>query len=639
MAAERRLAAIVFTDIVGYTALSQQDEPAALRLLQEQDRLVQGLLQIHRGRKVKSIGDGLLLEFPDALDALACAVDLQRHLHERNARMAGPPLRVRVGVHVGDVEGVGGDILGDAVNIAARIMPVAEPGGVCVSAAVREQVWNKVPERLEALPPKALKGLRLPMDLYRVVLPLTVGEPSPAATRRAGLAVLPFANISPDPKDEYFADGLTEELITALSHMRDLRVIARTSVMQYKAASKPVSQIGTELGVASVLEGSVRKAGNRLRITAQLIDVGSEGHVWAETYDRDLDDVFAVQADISKRVAEALKIGLRAAAEAHLESRSAVRSDSYMAYLRGRSLMHDLSRPSIEEARKQFELAISLDPKNAAAYAGLADAVRWRGSWEDAVPGGDWDREARRSVARAVELDPDLPEAHASLGLSHWDDWEWTAAEKEFELALALNPSHSLAHHWFGLFLEDLGRADEALAEFTLAEAADPLWPLNLSDLAALLTWLGQPKAAQSRMEKIAELEPDGFRYHSCLAHYHFSRSDRANCAKELRRCSELLSDPLLQQQYLALYHVFAGEPDRARAILLRAETTPGIQGYSAIAWVYAILGDLDGCFRWLEIGLQHRLLSIGMYRLFPGTAHVRADPRFGELLRRMNLG
>jgi len=239
--AERRLAAIVFTDIEGYTALSQRDEPAALRLVQEQDRLGQALVQIHHGRKVKSTGDGLMLEFPDALDAVACAVDLQRHVHERNARVGGAPLRVRVGIHVGDVQGVGKDILGDAVNIAARIEPVAEPGGICISGAVREQVWNKTSEKLEKLPPRALKGVQLPVDLYRVVLPWVVGEPTPPTVVRTGLAVLPFGNISPDPKDEYIADGLTEELITALSHIQGLRVIARTSVMQYKAASKPVS--------------------------------------------------------------------------------------------------------------------------------------------------------------------------------------------------------------------------------------------------------------------------------------------------------------------------------------------------------------------------------------------------------------
>ena len=640
MAAERRLAAIVFTDLVGYTSLSQQDEAAALRLVQEHERLAEALLQIHHGRRVKSTGDGLLLEFPNALDAVACSVDLQRHLHERNASIGGAPLRVRVGVHVGDVQGVGQDILGDAVNIAARIEPVAEPGGICISGAVREQVWNKTSERLEKLPPRALKGVQLPVELYRVVLPWAVGEPAPVAPARAGLAVLPFGNISPDPKDEYIADGLTEELITALSHIQGLRVIARTSVMQYRSASKPVSQVGAELGVASVLEGSVRKAGNRLRITAQLIDVDSQGHVWADTYDRELDDVFAVQADIAQRVAEALKIGLRAAAETRPEAKpAAVRSDSYLAYLRGRTLMHDPSRPSIEGARKQFELAISLDPRNAAAHAGLADAVRTRGSWEDAEPGGSWDDETRRLIARAIELDPGLPEAHASLGLMHWDDWEWGAAEKELKLAVALNPSYSLAHRWLASVLEDSGRADEALSEFTLAAEADPFWTANLADLAILLSWLARPEEALARIQKIAELEPHSFRYYSTLSHYHYARADFSSCAKSLQRCSEVASDPRLGQLYLALSHVIAGNTERARALLQDIEATVQAYWYPTVAWTYALMGDLEACFRWLDAAFRHRLLSfIGGFRLFSGMAPVRADPRFGELLQKIGL-
>ena len=514
----------------------------------------------------------------------------------------------------------------------------AEAGGICISGAVHEQVWNKITERLEKLPPKELKGLRTPTDLYRVVLPWAAnGRPS-ASPARTGLAVLPFANISPDPKDEYFAEGLTEELITVLSRLQDLRVIARTSVLLYKSPSKPVSQIGAELGVASVLEGSVRKAGNRLRITAQLIDVGSQGHIWADTYDRELDDVFAVQADIAKQVAEALKIGLRAATGTDFGSRPAVRSDSYLAYLKGRALMHDLERASIEGARKQFELAISLDPRNAAAHAGLADALRWRGLWEEVLPGGAWDREGRRLLARAIELDPSLPEAHASLGLVHWDDWKWAAAEEEFRWALALNPSYSFAHNWLGRLLADLGRGDEALAEYTLAEGADPLWPLNLGALANLLVWRGRPEEALTRIRKLAERAPDSFPYHASLSFYHFSRSDLAACVGDLRRLSEVAYHPSLKSLLLALHHEMAGEKEQARALMQRIEEAPPAHSYGSIAWVYAHMGDLDACFRWLETGFQHQLLDLGDFRLCPNVAHVRADPRFGELLRKMNL-
>jgi serine/threonine-protein kinase len=295
--------------------------------------------------------------------------------------------------------------------------------------------------------------------------------------------------------------------------------------------------------------------------------------------------------------------------------------------------MHDYSRASTEGARRQFELAISLDPKNAAAHAGLADATRWRGSWEDAEPGAAWDREGRRLVARAIELDPTLPEAHASLALIHWDDWEWAAAEKEFKLALALNPSYSLAHHWFGAVLEDLGRADEALAEFTLAEGADPLYPVNLTALATLLAWLGRPDEALTRIQKLAQVTPESYEYYVCLSFYHFSLSDLTSCVQDLRKLWEVAPDPSLKLLQLALYHTMAGENEKARETMQLVEASPERHSYAIIAWVYAHMGDLDACFRWLELGFQRRLLEIGGFRLYPAL-----DPRFGELLRKMHL-
>jgi len=484
----------MFTDMVGSTALAQTNETEALRLRDEQEDLLRPLFAAHQGRAIKSIGDGFLVDFDSALHAIQCAIHIQERIHERNGRLGAVPLYLRIGIHLGDVEVRGTDIFGDSVNVASRIEPLAEPGGICVTEPVFGQVRNKVPHRLEKLAPQSLKGIRYPVDIYRVVLPWKVGRESSPDIETTGLAVLPFTNISPDPNDAYFADGLTEELITVLSQFGGLRVIARTSVMPYRASAKGVAQIGAELRVSSILEGSVRKAGNRLRVTAQLIDVRSEGHVWAKAYDRELDDIFAVQSELARAVAEVLKVELRPSEETRLKTRPVVRPDSYLAYLRGQSHVNEAAwradEDTLRDAQKEFERAISLDPSNASAYSGLATVIHLLGSGWEGAPRSDWVDGARRAVARAIELDPGLAQAHVSLGLIRTGDYEYTSAEEEFKVGLAANPSDSFAHLWYANLLMDRGRPEEALLQFRLAEGADPYSRDALFGLVQLLNWL-----------------------------------------------------------------------------------------------------------------------------------------------------
>jgi adenylate cyclase len=629
----------MFTDTVGYTASTQADEARTLDLLRQQAELVRPLIAVHQGREIKSTGDGFLVEFDSALKATQCAVDIQRRIYERNAEGTLVPIQIRIGIHLGDVVQSGTDILGDAVNIAARIEPVAEPGGICVSGGVREQVWNKIPDKLEKLPSKALKGLQVPMELYRVALPWSVPEPPSPGSATTGLAVLPFANISPDTKDEYFADGLTEELITVLSQLPGLRVTSRTSVMQYKATTKPLSRIGAELSVVSVLEGSVRKAGNRLRVTAQLIDAASDQHLWAQTYDRELDDVFEVQAEIAKQVAEALKIKLQTTEWARLEARPAVRSDSYLAYLKGRILMHDNSRASLEAAKKQFELAISIDERNAAAYSGLADATLMAGWYYADDPNAPWDAAGRRFAARAVDLDPNLAEAHTTLALLHWQDFDYASAEREFKVALSLNPSYSLAHQQYGVMLEDQGRVDEAGRELMLGEAADPLSYGSLWVLTLHLLWLGRLDEALLRIRRLSDLNPSGWLHHELLASYHHTRSELKLSLEEIDRSKDARSDPRGRLFSSALACVWAGEKERARALVKELETQPEREGKSAhVAFLYGLLGDLDECFLWLDKNSQTRNHPFQMIRLSPDFETVRRNPRFQDVLRKMRL-
>ncbi|MGD0250491.1 MAG: adenylate/guanylate cyclase domain-containing protein, partial [Thermoplasmata archaeon] len=401
MAATRRLAAIMFTDTVGYTASAQTDEAGALELFRQQTELVRPLLGAHHGRAIKSTGDGFLVEFDSALKATQCAIDIQRRIYERNAEGVLAPIRVRIGIHVGDVVASRTDIVGDAVNIAARIEPVAEPGGICVSGAVHEQVRNKIPEKFEKLPPRALKGLQLPMDIYQIVLPWNAPQAPARVPGPPRLAVLPFANISPDSKDEYFADGLTEEVISALSKIRDLRVIARTSVSQYKSTSKTVAQIGDELGVGSVLEGSVRKAGNRLRITLQLIDVGTQDHIWSNSYDRNLDDVFAIQTEIAERTAEVLRLELLGPERESIGKEPTANLVAYDLYLKGIHLAQQSGYENIAASIPLFEASIRNDPGFAKPQALLANALISL-AW-DTLPPDEVLPRIRELIAKALE--------------------------------------------------------------------------------------------------------------------------------------------------------------------------------------------------------------------------------------------
>jgi adenylate cyclase len=635
----RRLAAIMFTDMVGSTASAQSNEAAALKLRDEQARLVRPVFTAHRGREIKSMGDGFLAEFDSARNAVQCAIDIQQQLHERNSREGAVRIELRIGIHLGDVERRKGDIFGDAVNIASRIESTADPGGLSISGPVFDQVRNKIPNRLEKLPPTPLKGLQTPIDIYRVVMPWNARGPPDGGDAAVGLAVLPFTNISPDPKDEYIADGLTEELITVVSSLRELRVISRTSAMLYKATPKSASQIGAELGVSALLEGSVRKAGNRLRITAQLIDARNDRHLWAQTFDREFDDVFAIQTEIAKRVADALRIELRTADEARLESRPTVSPESYLAYLRGLTLLRDTSAASLEAAQRQFEIAISLDPTNASAYGNLAIATWFFAIWHIDPSRTDWVEKLRASAARALELDPNNPDAHVGMTPVLFREQDYAGMEREFRLAISLNPSHALAHDQLAQILNFVGRTEEALVEFRLAEAADPLWLFNLYMHAGLLIQLRRLDEAWPIIEKIGAIAPSDPDLHWTLGQYYFARSETSKGLEEWRKNEALLPDGRLKQITRAWIVARSGETEKTRE-LLRHEGTQPLFGQipTNIAQIYAEIGDLDQCFRWLDKSYLAHDLPIMVIRYDPRYENIRRDPRYQLLLKKMNL-
>jgi len=641
VAAERRLAAIVYTDIVGYTSLSQQDEGAALRLVQDQERLAQGLLPIHHGRKVKSMGDGLLLEFPDALEAVEYAVDFQRHLSDRNARRGSPPLLVRIGIHVGDVESFGSDILGDAVNVASRIYSLAEPGGVCLSEQVYAVVRNKVNCRIDGLGPKKLKGVQDPVEVYRVELPWTAAAVLPTNPTHPRLAVLPFANISPDPKDEFFADGLTEELISVISQIRGVRVTSRTSVSQFKASSKSLSQIGKELGVHSVLEGSVRKSGDRLRITVQLIDVQTDEHRWTQTYDRKLDDVFAIQAEIAELTARTLKVELLRSERESVSEAPTTNLAAYEAYLRGvQASLRFYGRTTEQidrEAERYFEEAIREDPKFVAAYARLAHhlivAAGETRSWTDVTA------RIRELVAKAIELDPNSSDAHLAQGSLAWQvDHEWARGEAELQQAIALNPSSSEARCLYGWGLAYLQRFEEARTQFLVAIEQDPLNLRNRTGLAWTQVFAGDYQSAITSFQKLVKDDPDNPGIRGELASV-YAIVGRANDALKTMEPLATATD-LGSRAWRGHVEALLGRPEEARSFLVDWEggRLSGPYALDDAALQYAVLGENERALALLERDDREQGKSLWVVYLYPELDPIRDDPRFVALLRGLNL-
>src|SRR5271166_2036501 len=487
MAEIRRLAAIMAIDVVGYSRLMGEDEAGTARAVREHRDAARPLVTTRGGRIVKTMGDGLLLEFPSVVDAVQCAVAIQQLMVERNAETAdGRKIIYRVGIHLGDVLIEGDDILGEGVNIAARLEAICEPGGVLVSGSVYEHVRGRVEIRFVDLGERDLKNIARPVRAYRVALDGAATADSIAPTRsevatairdKPSIAVLPFQNMSGDPEQDYLADGISEDIITALSKLSQLFVIARNSSFTFKGRNVHVQEIGKTLGVRYVLEGSVRKAGNRVRITAQLIDATNDGHLWAERFDRDLTDIFAVQDDVTEQIVAALSLNLTQGERRRMIAEQTNNIDAFECFLRGRELWWRHAKETNAQARDLLLRATELDPNFAPAYGWLAAA-----HINDYV--SQWTASPLRSLelgyeaaTRAAALDPQLPVANWSLSFSNLWMRRYDDAIRAAESSIADNSNGAEGYNALGVILHYVGRSAEALPCFERAVALNPLCP------------------------------------------------------------------------------------------------------------------------------------------------------------------
>ena len=528
---DRKLAAIVFTDICGFTELMSLDETKAMALLEQQRALLKPIISNFNGEWLKEIGDGVLIAFPSPVKAVTCSLEIQRILSHNSE------LTLRIGIHIGDVIQKDGDVFGDAVNIASRLEPLAEPGGICVSERVHEDIKNQPDISTSFQEEQLLKGVDKPIKVYSIftqmgTTPERAEKPAEIKTKSnyvlfvgigalfliglfffitskgdlggsdydsKSIAVLPFNNLSNDADDEYFADGMTEDILTELSKIQDLMVISRTTIMKYKGTTKSLKEIGKELGVATILEGSVRRIGNRVRITGQLINTANDHHLWAEKFDRDIEDIFAVQDEVATAIANVLRIKL-SDKEARLISSSQTESiEAYDLYIKGRSFSYSYSLPNIYQAIKYFNEAIKIDPNYALPHAGIARSKTTLSFFlfHDDDFAKEQLKEAKFHAEKAITLGPEEAEVQFTMGL-YLNRLNDGSAYRYINKAIELNPSHAHAHDETGDYYLDIhGDLDQAIYWYEKALKLDPdLVPAMALRIYTILM-KGQLKRAQ----------------------------------------------------------------------------------------------------------------------------------------------
>src|SRR6184192_1208917 len=614
-----RLVAVWFADIVGYSARAAEDETGALRLVEILQTFSRETVRRYGGRVVKFIGDAVLAEFPSTDLAVRAAVALNIEYADKSITSGGVH-RLRIGVHVGDVAvGADGDLYGDAVNVAARIQEAAEPGQVVLSRDVWQQLRSRRDFRFQSLGDRSLKGIAS-TTLYVVTLEEKAAKPTPHRIAQANqtteerkkairsVAVLPFADLSAEGDQEYFCDGVAEEILNALAKVGGLHVPARTSCFAFRGASVDARDIGRRLGVEALLEGSIRKAGNRLRITVQLIDARNGYQLWSERFDREVDDIFAIQDEIARSVIDALGLSLTDREQGRFLKASTKNVDAYEFYLRARKLFQQWTRQSIELARQMFERAIELDPHFAAAWAGLATAHVYLFSWG----GSDPDlQKAHDASIRALELDPELADAHVAAGQSFSMEQRYSEATAEFDGAIELDPTLFDAYYYYARSCFKAGNLKKALSLFEKAHSVRPEDYQSAALIAAVLRQLGRSDEAH-RAEHLA--------------------------IESINRHLELNVDEARAFNLGAIILARLGDVERAkqwneRAMSLAPDDDAILYNASC---VFAVLGEEDQALAGLQRAIEAGLAGGDWVSHDPDWERLRDNPRFQTLVQRL---
>ncbi len=569
MSQTRQLAAIMFTDIVGYTALMGDDEQKAFDFLNKNRQIQQPVIEQFNGRLIKELGDGVMASFPTVSDAVNAAIKIQEVCN------AAKEFQLRIGIHLGEVVFENNDVFGDGVNIASRIQSAAQPGSIYISEPVYQNVFNKKGIHAKFIKEEKLKNVKDAIGIYEVITPGTVNSDATVLSKKSkesagkSIAVLPFVNMSNDPEQEYFCDGISEEIINSLTQLNNLRVISRTSAFTFKNKNVDVREIGKILDVETLLEGSVRKSGNRLRITTKLVKASDGSHLWSNRYDRELEDIFLIQENIAENVATALK-GVLTNKEKESIRRPETNVEAYEYYLRGRQLLYQLV---LGQSKDMFEKAIALDADYALAYTGLADAHSWNYEWEG---GNNTDLvAAERYSWTALSLAPDLSESHLSRGYVLSLVKRFDEAEREFKEAIRLNPNSYDAYYLFARAYFANSQVEKSAVMFRKASEVRREDFQSMLLLGQSLNMLGRKDEAEqairegiNRARKQLELNPDDRRVLSLTSGSLYDSGEKEEAFEWMNKALELYPGEAGTLVNAACLFAKAGDKGKALDIL-----------------------------------------------------------------------
>ena len=673
---KHKLAAIMFTDMVGYTALMQDDEPKARELIEYQREILKRIVNKHAGEVLQYVGDGTFCKFDSAIEAVNAAIDIQ-HVFEIEEEVS-----LRIGIHIGDVVSKGEEVYGDGVNVASRLEPLAKPGGICVSGEVYSLIKNQPGIHTTSGGTKELKNVKEPLDIYFVGA--VTGEKSSASGETVAseksfsrkyiysgaaaivlllvilwnlpffslgdrvleasgeirsIAVLPLENLSGDPDKEYFSDGMTEALIADIAKIRSLKVISRTSVMQYKGVRKPLPEIAKALNVDAILEGSVMHAGGEVRITVQLIRASTDEHLWANSYTDKLENVLSLQSKIAKAIAKEIKITLTPEDKNRLESVRKINPVALEAYLKGKFFWNKRTGDDISKALEFYKESIGADLTYALAYVGMAESYNLLHEYAR-IPSGETYPKAMAAAIEALKIDPDLGEAHISLGyVYHEYIWDWKKAEAEFLRGLELNPNYATGRQWYAEFLVRQGRFEEALVQVRKSRELDPLALVIHANEGFIEYLSGNEEKGIKLIISVSQLYPNSFLPNWMLSIiYRNSGSEKAAYIYTMKyiRNGNFPDDFIesVEEGYRE-----SGLDGLNRAFL---ESLSDVDNVRPIEYAgnYAFLRETDKAIDWLEESYKQK--DMGMTGIFvepPFTDPVlRSNPRFIALLKKMNF-